>query len=41
MKVKNYEIGWQKRVIVFIEKLQITHKKYPRKVWVPLVSPIK
>jgi len=41
MKVKNYKIGWQKRVIVFIEKLQTTHKKYPRKVWIPMASPIK
>lgn len=40
LKVKNYEIEWQKRVIVFIEKLQPTHKKYPRKVWIPLSKPI-
>jgi 16S rRNA (guanine527-N7)-methyltransferase len=40
LKVKNYEIDWQKRVIVFIEKLQVTHKKYPRKVWIPISKPI-
>ncbi len=40
MKVKNYEIDWQKRVFVFIEKLEKTHKKYPRKVWEPLKNPI-
>lgn len=40
LKVKNYEIEWQKRIIVFIEKLQPTHKKYPRKVWIPLSKPI-
>jgi len=41
IKVKNYEIEWQKRVIVFIEKNQVTHKKYPRKVWIPSQKPIK
>jgi 16S rRNA (guanine527-N7)-methyltransferase len=40
LKVKNYEIEWQKRVIVFIEKLQPTHKKYPRKIWIPVLKPI-
>ena len=39
IKVKNYEIEWQKRVIVFIEKQQKTHSKYPRKVWVPMLKP--
>jgi len=32
MKVKNYEIEEQKRVIVFIEKIKKTNKKYPRTV---------
>jgi len=41
MKVKNYNLGWQDRTIVFIEKLQKTHQKYPRKVWLPLSKPIK
>ena len=40
LKVKNYEINWQKRVIVFIQKLHPTHKKYPRKVWIPMSKPI-
>lgn len=41
LKVKNYSIDWQKRTLVFIEKLHTTHKKYPRKIWIPLKSPIK
>ncbi len=40
-KIKNYEIQGQKRTLVFIEKLHPTHKKYPRKVWIPLKTPIK
>ncbi|MCH2188355.1 16S rRNA (guanine(527)-N(7))-methyltransferase RsmG [Candidatus Gracilibacteria bacterium] len=40
LKVKNYEIGDQKRTLVIIEKLQTTHKKYPRKVGIPLAKPI-
>jgi len=40
-KIKNYEIAWQKRTLVFIEKLHPTHKKYPRKIWIPLKDPIK
>ena len=40
IKVKNYELEWQKRVIVFIEKWQKTHEKYPRKVWVPMIKPL-
>jgi len=40
-KIKNYEINWQKRTLVFIEKLHPTHKKYPRKIWIPLKDPIK
>ena len=40
LKIKNYEIDGQERSIVFIEKIAKTHAKYPRKVWVPLASPI-
>ncbi len=40
MKVKNYELAGQDRNIVFIEKIAPTHKKYPRKVWIPLKDPI-
>jgi 16S rRNA (guanine527-N7)-methyltransferase len=40
LKVKNYEIEWQKRVIVFIEKQQKTPSKYPRKVGVPMIKPL-
>ena len=39
-KIKNYEINWQKRVIIFIEKLEKTPSKYPRKVWVPIQQPL-
>ncbi len=41
LKVKNYELAWQKRTIVLIEKIAKTHIKYPRKNWVPLANPIK
>ena len=41
MKVKNYSLAWQDRTIVLIEKIAKTHIKYPRKVWIPLLSPIK
>ena len=41
LKVKNYSLDWQKRTIVLIEKISETHKKYPRKVWIPLQNPIK
>ncbi len=40
-KIKNYTINWQKRTLVFIEKLHSTNKKYPRKIWIPLKTPIK
>jgi len=39
-KVKNYDIGWQRRTLIIIEKLHPTHKKYPRKVGIPLAKPI-
>lgn len=41
LKVKNYSIWDQKRVIIFIEKIADTHKKYPRKNGIPVQSPIK
>lgn len=41
MKIKNYEINWQERTIIFIEKIEKTHKKYPRTTWIPLKEPIK
>lgn len=41
IKVKNYNLAWQDRTIVLIEKLSKTHIKFPRKVWVPLANPIK
>ena len=41
LKIKNYELADQKRTIVIIEKISKTQPKYPRKVWVPLASPIK
>lgn len=40
-KIKNYEIEWQERTIIFIEKIKETHKKYPRTIWIPLKEPIK
>ena len=39
-KVKNYDIDWQRRTLIIIEKNHSTHKKYPRKVWIPLARPI-
>lgn len=41
LKVKNYNLAWQDRTIVLIEKLEKTNPKYPRKDWVPLLNPIK
>ncbi|MFK7779977.1 MAG: 16S rRNA (guanine(527)-N(7))-methyltransferase RsmG [Candidatus Gracilibacteria bacterium] len=41
LKVKNYTLADQKRTIVLIEKVSKTHAKYPRKIGVPLGSPIK
>ena len=41
MKIKNYEIWDQKRIIIFIEKIAATHKKYPRRVGEPFKNPIK
>lgn len=39
--IKKYEIDWQKRAFLFIQKIAPTHKKYPRKVWEPLQNPLK
>lgn len=39
-KVKNYDIDWQRRTLIIIEKLQPTHKKFPRKIGIPLARPI-
>lgn len=41
LKVKNYRLAWQDRTIIFFEKLNKTHIKYPRKNWIPLQNPIK
>ncbi len=41
LKVKNYKLAEQKRVLILIEKTNKTHKKYPRKIWEPLKNPIK
>ena len=41
LKVKNYSLWWQDRTIVLIEKIARTNIKYPRKIWVPLASPLK
>lgn len=40
LKVKNYTIWDQKRVIIFIEKISDTLKKFPRKNGIPLQNPI-
>lgn len=40
MKVKNYTLAEQERCIVFIEKISPTHKRYPRKVGIPMKAPI-
>ena len=41
LKVKNYNLADQERTIVLIQKISKTNIKYPRKVWIPLASPIK
>lgn len=41
LKVKNYKLADQDRTIVLIEKISKTHIKYPRKIGVPLASPLK
>lgn len=39
--IKKYEIWWQKRAFLFIQKIWETHKKYPRMIGEPLKNPIK
>ena len=41
IKVKNYVLSDQKRTIVLIQKIKETHIKYPRKIGIPLASPMK
>ena len=41
MKVKNYRLADQDRTLVFVEKLEKTHLKYPRIIWEPSQNPIK
>lgn len=40
INTKKYEINWQKRVLIFIQKIGETPKKYPRPIWEPLKSPL-
>lgn len=39
--IKKYEIWWQKRALLFIQKIAETHRKYPRNIGEPLKNPIK
>ena len=39
-KIEKYKIWDQDRLLVFIKKIDITNKKYPRENWIPLKSPI-
>ncbi len=39
--IKKYELAWQKRAFLFIQKIADTNKKYPRMIWEPLKNPIK
>lgn len=39
-KVKNYKIGDQDRTFVIFEKIQTTHKRYPRTTGIPLQKPL-
>jgi hypothetical protein len=40
LKVKNYKLANQDRMLVFIKKFEKTNIKYPRKVWMPLSKPL-
>lgn len=40
IKVKNYKLDSSDRVIIFIEKLEKTNKKYPRRNWEALKKPL-
>jgi 16S rRNA (guanine527-N7)-methyltransferase len=39
-KVKNYKLWDQERTFVIFEKLQTTHKRYPRTTGIPLQKPL-
>lgn len=39
--IKKYELAWQKRAFLFIQKIAETHRKYPRNIGEPLKNPIK
>lgn len=41
IKIEEYELLWQKRVFLFIQKVAPTPKKYPRMIGEPLKNPIK
>lgn len=41
VKINNYKLDEQERTIVLIQKIAKTHEKYPRKIWVPQLSPLK
>lgn len=41
MDIRTYDIAWQERIILFIQKIWETPKKYPRTIWEPLKNPIK
>lgn len=41
IEIKKYNLAWQDRVFLFIQKIWETHKKYPRIIWEPLKNPIK
>jgi 16S rRNA (guanine527-N7)-methyltransferase len=41
IEIKKYELSWQKRAFLFIQKIAEIDKKYPRAVWEPLKNPIK
>lgn len=41
IKTVEYEVEWQKRIFLMIQKIWPTSKAYPRKIWEPLKMPIK
>ena len=40
IKIKKYSLGEQERILIFIQKIKTTPKKYPRKVWIPTKNPL-
>jgi 16S rRNA (guanine527-N7)-methyltransferase len=40
LKVKNYHLADQNRTLIFIEKIEKTNIKYPRKIGIPLNKPL-